>query len=119
MKEIAAIRSRDVIMDVRKKWSEQYKFYSPDDMIGRPQERIGDINARLRKLDLKTCTVADVDAAIGTTGWADNECDLCGGNHELVVRVGDKPDYDARWIDLCPSCVKKVSTVSNGERSDG
>lgn len=113
-KEIKLITSREVILGVRKKWMQQYRDYRPEDEIGNRHnlESVGAITKRLKALDLKTCTVADVDKAIGTDNWADNECDVCGGNHEMVVRIGDEPDHDARWLDLCPSCISRALDVA-------
>lgn len=105
---IAVLTRRAVILGVRKRWNDQYSHHSPEDKIGRPPEPIKDIKARLRKLDLKTCSVADVDKAIGTDGWAANECDCCGSDVEATV--GFQSQYsDDRWMQVCPDCLAKAS----------
>lgn len=113
-KEIKRITSREVILGVRKRWSDQYKDYDPEYELGsrHNREAVGVIRKRLKALDLETCTLADVDKAIGTENWADNECDVCGGNHDLVIRIGDDPNYEARWVDVCPSCLSKASDLA-------
>lgn len=112
-KEIKVITQRDVILGVRAQWLNQYASYDPKDEIGvrDNREAVGVISKRVKALDLKTCSVADVDKAIGTTGWADNECDVCGKAHDRVVRIGDEPDHDARWVDVCKSCLEKASAL--------
>jgi hypothetical protein len=110
MDRIKVMTSRDAIKQVRNRWLSQYKDYTADQEIGGRdnREKIGVIRKRVKALDLETCTVADVDKAIGTTGWADNECDICHGNHEVVACLGDDPDYEARWLNVCPSCLSKA-----------
>jgi hypothetical protein len=112
-KEIKVITQRDVILGVRAQWLSQYAAYDPKQEIGArgAREAVGVITKRVKALDLKTCSVADVDKAIGTTGWADNECDVCGKAHDKVVRIGDEPDHDARWVDVCKACLAEASAL--------
>lgn len=108
-----AIHQRDVIREVGPRWTEQYKQYQPDQKIGirKNREAVGVIRKRVAALDLETCTVADVDKAIGTTGWADNECDECHKSFPVLIRLGAEPEYDARWQDLCGKCLGKAAAL--------
>lgn len=101
------IHKRDLILGVRDRWNEQYKTYDPMQVIGPRDhaEPVSVIRKRLSKLDLETCSEADVDKAIGVTEWAANKCDECGGNFETTIQVGNMPDYEARWVTLCAKCL--------------
>lgn len=60
---------------------------------------------------------ADVDRIIGNTSWTDCPCDLCKKTSEVLIRVGDEPDYEARWLDICPACIAHLSAVVAALRS--
>jgi len=42
---------------------------------------------------------------IGNCGWTKNACDVCDRQFSALIRIGDEPDYDARWQDLCVDCL--------------
>lgn len=119
MEDKIAVRTRRaVILGVRKRWEDQYRHSGPEEMIGRPPEPIKDIRARLKALDLKACSVADVDKAIGVEGWAANECDCCGSDVEATVGFQSQYDDD-RWMQVCPECLARAAAalaVSSKER---
>lgn len=108
------IQQRDIIREVRKRWMEQYKGTPADSLIGVRDnaEPVGVIRKRLAALDLETCSVADVDTALGTTGWVDNECDECSKSFPVVIRLGGEPDYDSRWQDLCRGCLINAAALA-------
>lgn len=114
------IVERDVIRTVRDRYMEQYKGYADDYMLGYGAGRrpCGESRKRLAALDLETCSRADVDAAIGNTGWASLTCDECGEDVERIVRIGQEPDYEARWQDLCLPCLKKACALLEAEGLD-
>jgi hypothetical protein len=60
----------------------------------------------LRALDVETATAADVNAIIGNNTWASLTCDGCGEDKYRILRLGDEPDYEARWQDLCLDCLE-------------
>lgn len=102
MSEPIVILKRDVIRSVRARWSYQYPR---DDYTFWDGSTAGEIRPRLAALDLETCSSEDVDKAIGSGGWADNRCDHCGEDVEALVRFGERPNYEARWQDLCLKCL--------------
>jgi hypothetical protein len=114
MDRIQTVTQREVIRGVRDRWLEQYKHYPDENRVGMGDRlrSVGSIRKALAALDLETCSVSDIDAAIGTTGWADNECDLCHQSQTLVIRLGDEPDYEARWVDVCPNCLAAAQEVA-------
>lgn len=74
---------------------------------------------RVRALDPETCSVAELRAALGA-GYEQHGTLTCCGcgvecgvglEHEVVLRLGDEPDYEAQWVDLCPACAGEVGTM--------
>jgi hypothetical protein len=106
MSELKLIHQRDVIRNVRDRFLDQYRHYPDDSILVR--QRVGDTRQRLAKLDLETCSVQDVDEAIGVTGWAANECDLCRRDFPTLMRIGEEPGYEARWVDICEECLSEA-----------
>jgi hypothetical protein len=110
---IKIITIRDVIKSVPERWARTYD--NRCDPItptgGRDAVMPAEIQRRLDALDMATCTKQAVDDAIGNESWTELKCDLCDLQSPLVVRVGAEPDYDVRWIDLCPMCLAKANDV--------
>lgn len=106
------IHRRDVIRAVRDRWLKQYEHYSDDHKVGwdksDPSKMAGQIRKGLAALDLETCQRADIDAVLGVSRWAVNECDECQGDFPVVLRLGQEPDYETRWWDLCIGCLDKA-----------
>ena len=87
------IRKIDKIKTVADRWDLQYpRPYSLDkDMIG---------NA-LRSKNPKTEN--EVKDIIGNSSWTNVECDECGLQHDVVIRLGEEATVYA-----CESCLKKA-----------
>ena len=116
LSKIRLIESRDVIKAVRDKWMNQYRSHPGDALSGWGQRRrFGEIRRALAELDLETCSVADVDATLGVTGWASLICDECDADCERLVRLGEEPDYDVRWQDVCADCLRKAMTLCESQ----
>lgn len=100
----AILTERDCIRSVRDRWNSRY----PDDNFRFVQgETAGAVRKRLKRLNLDTCSRADVDKAIGRDGWADAKCDVCGKAKPAVLQFGDK-GYDCTGIDICEDCLKEA-----------
>jgi hypothetical protein len=115
------IYKRDVIRNVRGRWEEQYQNYESDyklvglpllDVQGKPIPNsgptVGEIRAALAALNLENCSSTDVDAAMGVAGWADNRCLECGKDCDSLIQIGEEPNYEAQWVDLCIGCLEKA-----------
>lgn len=63
--------------------------------------------AKLQLLAPEDRTAETMIAIIGNTSWTDFRCDECEQNQDVLVHLGDAPDYDAKWQDLCQSCLAK------------
>lgn len=102
---IERITRRDIIRAVPDNFRKQYGSH-PNEMAawskhGRTR---GELIERSKALDAETCTAEEMNAAI-ETNWTAHECDECGDDFDTLVRIGQEPDYEARWVDLCHSCV--------------
>jgi hypothetical protein len=107
-KYMTPVHKRDVLRAVRDRWLNQYKSYKDDSVPTWDKRPIGEIRSAVKKLDPDTCTSKDVDKAIGTTGWGDNKCGECGEDRDVLLRLGQEPDYDARYWEICLPCLKKA-----------
>lgn len=106
------VTQRDRIREAPKIFREQYGSSLTTPAYWKKGQTRGDVVNALDSLDLDACSVSDIDQAIGVQGWAENECDICGNtNADLIVRFGDEPDYEARWIDFCLPCLSQVGKV--------
>ena len=106
------IQRRDVIRSVPEKFNEQYRGSADDRLIGIGDGRrtVGSIREALAQLDLETCSAADIGVAMGQpgSGWAVNRCNECGEDSPILIHIGDDPDYEAQWQDLCLDCLKRA-----------
>jgi hypothetical protein len=107
---IKTLTRREVIRNVRKRWNQQYSHCDDGYEIGIPKEPISTIKARLRKLNLETCSAADVDEAIGTTGWAANECYVCEADVEVTICFSEHWGGE-KSMHVCPSCMEKAAAA--------
>lgn len=110
---IRIITRREIIKSVPSRFMSQYSRYSDDKPLpwtaGVESKR--EMFERLRALDTDTCTAEDVGAIIGNDSWTSLDCSECGQSCDAVVRIGDEPDYDARWVDVCSDCLGKASEI--------
>ncbi len=109
--DIKRIYRRDIIRGVYERFKDQYGHYKPSQLVGwkETEEPIGLKIDRLSKLDLETASVEDVDKAMNLTGWASLKCDFCDADVESLIRLGDEPNYEARWVDICDECIGTLS----------
>ena len=86
------------IKTVADRWDLQYpRPYSLDkDMIG---------NALRSKSPKTEKEVMDI---IGNRSWTSVVCDECGLEHDIVIRLGEEPDYESATVYVCKSCLKKA-----------
>lgn len=102
------IHRRDVIKGVRERFRAQYANYSRSHRFQADKPSIREILTNLDTLDTSTCTPEEVIAAMGGLNWIGHECDECGQTFETLIVVGEEPDYEARYQDLCKGCVTKA-----------
>jgi len=83
--------------EVVQRWKEQYP--NDKDDIRKKLEALGDIK-----------NPDDIDHIIGNGSWTRVPCcSECGkDNLELVIMVGEEPDYDADTAWLCADCIRAL-----------
>jgi len=51
----------------------------------------------------------DIDKIIGNTGWTHPErCSECNVRGDIVIRVGQEPDFESNTAYLCVDCTRKA-----------
>lgn len=54
----------------------------------------------------------DVDRVIGNNYWTSLTCDECRSNVEVVIRVGEEPDYESNTAYICLPCISKLGKMA-------
>lgn len=96
---ISIIKKRDVIKAIPKRWRKHY----PDNFYGNDKLEIWQ---KLALLNTETCDPSVIDDIIGNESWTSLKCDECDREQDILVRIGEEPDYEARWQDLCADCLR-------------
>ena len=98
---ISIITLSDVCSGVPFRWRAQYS--------DRPRNAAKLAKAdQLDALDPRDLTPDHISAIIGNDSWTVLRCDECGKDCDALARIGDEPDYDVRWLDLCSECLKSA-----------
>ena len=100
---IILILKSDIVAGVPKRWAKQYERHSHYDKAAK--------TAALLALP-PGFTAEQVNQIIGNNSWTENKCDECETDAPVLVRIGDAPDYDARWMDLCPDCIRRAAETA-------
>ena len=106
------------IKGIREQYYEQYK----DELEGdfRALSTLYDpklIYKSLLNLDLDTATAKDITKIMGNDSWADpTQCDECGEEKEMVVQLGEEPDYESATAIICYDCLKAALDLIERER---
>lgn len=56
-----------------------------------------------KEVDLTEDRAAEI---IGNRSWTRNECDECGQDCDIVVRLGQEPDYESSTAQICLACLQ-------------
>lgn len=94
----------DVVASVPGRWFRQYQRGWADD-LGKME-----IGKRLRDLPAGF-TAEQVDFIIGNTSWTAHDCDECGRTCDVLVRIGEEPGYESRYVSLCGTCLSVASSL--------
>lgn len=112
------ITVRDRVREVAAEWYKTYK----DEIDGQHQGTT--INGRtkiqiyyeLRDLLPDVASVDDVTAIIGNGSWTRLTCSECRRDVEIVIEVGEEPDYESCTAWLCINCVRKADEAMGSYR---
>ena len=108
---------RDLIRAVAGRWRDTYAPFTNDKPmfslhVARPVLRAKKvISEELDALDPETATADEVNIIIGNESWTRLSCDECGSNVDVILTVGQEPDYESRTASLCKSCVQKAANM--------
>lgn len=95
--------AKDVAVAAIARWRKQYPDRGRDHTYGFDCAGVRERLSALRP----DPTVAEIKTAFGQhKDWAENRCDECGRDRPELVLIGEEPEYEARWQELCPDCVK-------------
>lgn len=76
-----------------------------------------ELGAALRAVDPDTVTVETLDgiyARHGRKGSVGLTCDECQQPARALVHLGDPPDFDSRWVDVCSACLARALDLIPG-----
>ena len=114
----SVITKRGIIRSVPASFERQYG-HDRSGSSWKAKTTRGEMIDALNALDVDTCDAEAVNAIIGNKSWTSNECDACGTDCEVLVRIGQEPDYEARWQDLCAQCLTDAAWVATTANSVG
>lgn len=98
---------RILIRAVAERWR-QAASVTPD-LYGHPPRSRAKVLSKLESLDLETATHEEISDIIGNESWTRMDaCDECGVVPEVMVRLGEDPDYESSTACICPSCLEKA-----------
>ena len=90
----------DVIKNAPERWRKQHAHYT---------DHVRTTNTEQLCALVWPFTAAQVNSIIGNDSWTTMCCDICHSDEPVLIRVGDVPDCDNRWQDICKSCVLKIA----------
>ena len=102
---ISLLRKSEICQSVPMRWATQYSSYPEQDWKSR-------VTRELAALCFDERTPARINAIIGNDSWTTNKCDECEKDYDVLVRIGDEPDYDARRLDICHDCLSKAADMA-------
>jgi len=95
------ITKQDVLKGVPARWREQY-----------PTSRDAIYKNLLAAIDSGNYTKSKIDAIIGNDSWTSLACDECDQEAELIIHLGEEPDYESKTFFLCLACLKKAQGLA-------
>ena len=95
------ITRQDVLQGVPARWREQY-----------PTSREEIYKKLLAIIDSGNYTESQIDAIIGNDSWTSLVCDECDQEAELIIHLGEEPDYESKTLFLCLACLKKAQELA-------
>lgn len=69
------------------------------------------IYKRLKELS-ETATAKDVEDIIGNSSWTSLTCHECDNSVDIVIQVGENPDWGSSTAQICPNCLRKALALS-------
>ncbi len=106
------ITKKEKIAKVASRWYKAYfcslrhgEWYmnSPLNRKGKTKEEI--YNTLIEK---KPETEQEVIDIVGNRSWTSNCCDECGKESDILVVIGQEPNYESDTASICKNCLEKA-----------
>jgi hypothetical protein len=91
------ITKQDVLRGVPERWRQQY-----------PVSRDEIYQKLLAVIDSGNYSESQIDAIIGNDSWTSLACYECDQEAELIIHLGEEPNYESKTFFLCASCLTKA-----------
>lgn len=62
-------------------------------------------------LNLNPKTEKGIKKIIGNASWTRNNCDECKKDADLLIEIGQEPDYESSTAQICIKCLQKAVTL--------
>jgi len=85
---------QEKIKNIVKRWKYQY-----------PKDK-KDITEKL--IQANPTTEDEIAKIIGNRTWTTNRCDECGEDKDVLIQLGQEPDYESSTACICLNCLKKA-----------
>jgi hypothetical protein len=70
-----------------------------------------DVANKLSTLDPETCAKEDVNDIIGNNSWTSLLCHECCEDCDVVVQLGQEPDYESMTANVCADCLTQACAL--------
>jgi hypothetical protein len=94
------IKKADQLQDIPDKWTAQYARSTT------PWHR--EVSQNLQALKPEERTQERMDQIIGNGSWTALRCQVCGKDVDVLMQLGEEPDYDSTGINICKQDLQKA-----------
>ena len=102
---------RQLIDGVAAAWKAQYWHPLHGWMYSTPQNDKEAFYKELAELP-PGATETQVTAVLGQQTWTENKCNECQRDVDVLIHLGEDPDYDSVTFYLCPACAAQAVALS-------
>jgi hypothetical protein len=96
--KMKVITKQQLIDTVTEKWKREYGECN--------SEKHNKIYSKLCALE--NPTEEQIAEVIGNSTWTRNDCTECGNDVDVIVEIGEEPDYRSNTAWLCLECLQKA-----------
>jgi len=63
----------------------------------------------------KPKTEEDIEEIIGNDSWTSNRCNQCRNETDVLIRLGEEPDWESNTFFICKDCLEKaINLIKDG-----
>jgi len=96
------ITKQEKIRNIAEAWKDQY--YADGKWLYGEDKRL--VYEALVKEQPRT--EKEITRIIGNNAWTENICDECGRDVEVLVALGEKPNWGSHTACICEECLQKA-----------